>query len=201
MNKSSLEKLSKAELIEMLLKQQKPKKIDIMPKKKVVYNHENLFDKDLFPDYVVTNDPFERTISKVNRRNKKIDEKSALLDVEYTKVVKNDKEIYRYPMREASLDQYRREELKSADDKHKRFKSFVKLFKKRISGLREKKKTMSMTIDAKIVHSLRGVGETVTDHTYGPFTVKMPINLCKYSRYIQVRFIHLDKLKYYPFIR
>lgn len=172
-----------------------------MPKKKVVYNHENLFDKDPFPDYVVTNDPFERTISKVNRRNKKLDEKSALLDVEYTKVVKNDKEIYRYPMREASLDQYRREELKSADDKNKRFKSFVKLFKKRISGLRQKKKTMSMTIDAKIVHSLRGVGETVTDHTYGPFTVKMPINLCKYSRYIQVRFIHLDKLKHYPFIR
>ena len=32
-----------------------------------------------------------------------------------------------------------------------------------------------MTIDAKIVHSLRGVGETVTDHTYGPFTGKCPL--------------------------
>ena len=177
MNKINLNKLSKSELIEMLLKQQKPKKVDAKQKKKVVYNHENLFDEDPFPDYVVTNDPFERTMSKVNRRNKKIDKKSALLDVEYTKVVKNDKEIYRYPMREASLDQYRREELKSADDKNKRFKSFVKLFKKRISGLRQKKQTMSMTIDARIVHSLRGVGETVTDHTYGPFTVKMPVNL------------------------
>ena len=58
---------------------------------------------DPFPEYVVTNDPFERTMSKINRQNKKIDKKSALLDEKYTKVVKNDKEIYRYPMREASF--------------------------------------------------------------------------------------------------
>ena len=136
MNQASLEKLSKSQLIELLLKQQKPKKVEVKPKKQVSFNLENLFDEDPFPEYVVTNDPFERTMSKINRQNKKIDKKSALLDEEYTKVVKNDKEIYRYPMREASLDQYRKEELKSTTYDKKRFKSFVKLFKKRINALR-----------------------------------------------------------------
>ena len=131
MNKSSLEKLSKTQLIELLLKQQKPKKVEVKPKKQVSFNLENLFDEDPFPEYVVPNDPFERTVSKINRQNKKIDKKSALLDEEYTKVVKNDKEIYRYAMREASLDQYRKEELKSTTYDKKRFKSFVKLFKKK----------------------------------------------------------------------
>ena len=130
MNKSNLEKLSKSELIEMLLKQQKPKKVEVKPKKQVPFNLENLFDEDPFPEYVVTNDPFERTMSKINRQNKKIDKKSALLDEEYTKVVKNDKEIYRYPMREASLDQYRKEELKSTTYDKKRFKSFSNCSKK-----------------------------------------------------------------------
>ena len=131
MDKSSLEKLSKTQLIELLWKQQKPKKVEVKPKKQVSFNLENLFDEDPFPEYVVINDPFERTMSKINRQNKKIDKKSALLDEEYTKVVKNDKEIYRYPMREASLDQYRKEELKSTTYDKKRFKSFVKLLKKK----------------------------------------------------------------------
>ena len=76
MNKSSLEKLSKTQLIELLLKQQKPKKVEVKPKKQVAFNLENLFDEDPFPEYVVTNDPFERTMNKINRQNKKIDKKN-----------------------------------------------------------------------------------------------------------------------------
>ena len=79
MNKSSLEKLSKTQLIELLLKQQKPKKVEVKPKKQVSFNLENLFDEDPFPEYVVTNDPFERNMSKINRQNKKIDKKISII--------------------------------------------------------------------------------------------------------------------------
>ena len=80
-------------------------------------------------------------------------------------------------MREASLDQYRKEELKSTTYDKNRFKSFVKLFKKRINALRQRKQQVSLTIRAKIARSLRGGYDTITDHTFGPFTVKMPVGL------------------------
>ena len=79
MNQASLEKLSKSQLIELLLKQQNPKKVEVKPKKQVSFNLENLFDEDPFPEYVVTNDPFERTMSKINRQNKKIDKKISII--------------------------------------------------------------------------------------------------------------------------
>jgi len=60
MNKRDLEKLSKSELIKLLLKQEKKKPENTMvnkkpnKKQKVVYNHDNLFDNDPFPDFAVT---------------------------------------------------------------------------------------------------------------------------------------------------
>ena len=45
MNKASLEKLSKSQLIKLLLNQQKPKKVEVKPKKQVSFNLENLFDE------------------------------------------------------------------------------------------------------------------------------------------------------------
>lgn len=157
MNQASLEKLSKSELIKLLLKQQKPKQVS-KPKKRVSFNLEN-------------------TMKDINRQNKKINGKTEMIDLKYSKIVKNDREIYKYPMREASLDQYRKEELKSTTYDKKRFKSFVKLFKKRISALRQRKRPVTITIRAKIARSLRGGYDTITDHTFGPFTTKMPVGL------------------------
>ena len=156
MNQASLEKLSKSQLIELLLKQQKPKKVT-KPKR----------------------EPFnlESAMKDIIARNKKINGNMEMVDLEYTKTVKSDREIYKYPMIEASLDQYRKEEFKKSTENNKRFKSFVKLFKKRISGLYKKKQPVTITIRAKIAHVLRGGYETITDHTYGPFNVKIPVGL------------------------
>ena len=156
MNQASLEKLSKSQLIELLLKQQKPKKVTKQKR-----------------------EPFdlESAMKDVIARNKKINGKSEMVDLEYTKTVKSDREIYKYPMIEASLDRYRRDELKTSTENNKRSKSFVKLFKKRIRGLFKKKQPVTITIRAKIAHVLRGGCETVAGHTYGPYNMKIPVGL------------------------
>ena len=141
MNKASLEKLSKSQLIKLLLNQQKPKKVT---KQKPI---------DL-----------DSAMKDVIARDKKINGKSEMVDLQYTKTVKSDREIYKYPMIEASLGQYRREELKKSTDDNKISKSFVKLFRKKIRGLFKKKQPVTITIRAKIAHELRGGYETVTDH-------------------------------------
>lgn len=79
MNKRDLKKLSKSELIKLLLKQEKKKpeiivvddtKPNDKPKKKQkkVYNHDNLFNDDPFPDFTVINDPFERIMIRANSK-------------------------------------------------------------------------------------------------------------------------------------
>ena len=177
MNQASLEILSKSQLIELLLKQQKPKKVT-KPKR----------------------EPFnlESAMKDIIARNKKINGNTEMVDLEYTKTVKSDREIYKYPMIEASLDQYRKEELKKSTENNKRFKSFVKLFKKRISGLYKKKQPVTITIRAKIAHVLRGGYETITDHTWS-FQCK-DTSWSKCPRYIQVRSFHIDGLQYHPLV-
>ena len=156
MNKSNLEKLSKSQIIELLLKQQKPKKVAKLKR-----------------------EPFdlESAMKDMIARNKKINKESDMVDLKYTKTVKSDREIYKYPMREASLGQYRKDELKKSSESNKTSKSFVKLFKKRISGLFKKKQPVTIAIRAKIAHVLRSGYETVTDHNFGSFEVKMPVGL------------------------
>ena len=56
MNKSDLKKLSKSELIKLLLKQEKPK---------VVYNHDNLFN-----DKVFDSNPYKRKMVKIQKMKK-----------------------------------------------------------------------------------------------------------------------------------
>ena len=80
MNKASLEELSKSQLIKLLLNQQKPKKVT---KQKSI---------DL-----------DSAMKDVIARNKKINGKSDMVDLQYTKTVKSDREIYKYPMIEPSL--------------------------------------------------------------------------------------------------
>ena len=80
MDKASLKKLSKSELIKLLLKQEKKKPQiivvdDTKKKQKVVYNLDNLFDNDPFPYFVITNDPF-----KVYSKKRNIDKQ--LIDID-----------------------------------------------------------------------------------------------------------------------
>ena len=62
MNKSDLKKLSKSELIKLLLKQ-KPEKVQKKPK--VAYNLENLFNDDVF-----RSDPYKKKMKKVKKIKK-----------------------------------------------------------------------------------------------------------------------------------
>ena len=77
MNKRDLKKLSKSQLIKLLLKQEKNKHqiivVDdstpsrpIEKPKKVVHTQDDLMNDDPFTDLVITNDPFERKMDKVN---------------------------------------------------------------------------------------------------------------------------------------
>lgn len=183
MNKRDLKKLSRSELIKLLLKQEKKKPkntmVDKKPKKKQkkVYNHDNLFNDNPFPNLVITNDPIERTMKKVIKQDKNINEQTALINDKYSKLVTKEKKVHNYPIIKATLDQYRKDEMKLSNDKNKRLKSFVDLFAKRLNEMQGKEQTVSITIHVKLSHLLRGMNETVSEHTYGPFTVDKPVNL------------------------
>ena len=177
MNKASLKKLSKSELIKLLLKQEKNPKTVVVNKKpkkkqKVVYNHDNLFDNDLFPDFTVTSDPIERMMKKVNKQDKNINEQTSLINDRHSKLVTDEKKVTHYPMIKATLDEFRKEELRRSNDKNKRLKSFVDLFGKRLNEMQGRRDRVSMRIYIELTHALRGMIETVSEHTYGSFTVK-----------------------------
>ena len=161
MNKSDLKKLSKSELIKLLLKQEKPKK-----KQKVVYNHDNLFDDNPFPDFAVTHDPFERTMKKVNKQDKNINEQTSLINDRYSKLVTDEKKVTHYPMIKATLDEFRKEEIKRSNDKNKRLKSLVDLFGTRHNEMQVYRDKVSIRIHIELSHALRGMIETVSEHTY-----------------------------------
>ena len=157
MNKSKLEKLSKAKLIEMLLKQQKPKKVS-KPKRDLSRDLDLLIDRGL----------------KSNRT-------SRLIESRYSNVLNMDSNIDRFPMIKASLGKFRREELKRSSDSHKMYDSFVKLFAKRIRRYK-KKKPITITIRSKISYASRGEF-MVSEHTFGPFNTKMPSGLRVRDKY------------------
>ena len=170
MNKASLKKLSKSELIKLLLKQEKNPKTVVVNKKtkkkqKVVYNHDNLFDNDLFPDFTVTSDPIERMMKKVTH----------------------------YPMIKATLDEFRKEEIRRSNDKNKRLKSFVDLFGKRLNEMQGRRDRVSMRIHIELTHALRGMIETVSEHTYGSFTVNKPYNMSKRDGYKFALYVLMNK--------
>ena len=90
MNKRDLKKLSKSQLIKMLLKQEKKKPEIIVvddtkktskSKQQKVYNHGNLFNDDPFPKFVVTNDPFENRMIKATNKGRYINEQTSYIDI------------------------------------------------------------------------------------------------------------------------
>ena len=168
MNKISLEKLSKAELIALLMKQQirKPKIIVVddtkpSPKpiekpKKVVHTQDDLLNNDPFPDFVITNNPFERKMDKVNNKKRGIDEQSFDIDSKYQKLMSepeadtSTQKIRYYPKIETTLGEFRKDEMKFSNDKLKQKKSFYKLFETRLENIPGNRETVSISIDVVI---------------------------------------------------
>lgn len=175
MDKSELKKLSKSELIKLLLKQEKKqKKPEIIvvddtkpspkpserPKKKqkVVYNHDNLFDDNPFPDF--TNDPFERTMVKVNNKKRDIDEQSINIDSKYQNLMSkpvqvamdaaSTQKIRYYPKIEKTLDKFRKDEMKMSTDKRRRYLSFIDLSETRLNKIPGNRETVSISLDVNI---------------------------------------------------
>ena len=170
MNKASLKKLSKSELIKLLLKQEKPKK--------KVYNHDNLFDNDLFME-----SPIERMMKKVKQQDKNINEQTSSINDRYSKLFTDEKKVTHYPMIRASLDEFRKEEIRRSNDKNRRLKSFVNLFGKRLNEMQGRRDKVSIRIHIELTHALRGMNETVSEHTYGSFTTNKPYNMSKRDGY------------------
>ena len=106
MNKKDLKKLSKSQLIKMLLKQdkKKPKIIVVDNTKKTnkskqqkVYNHGNLFNDDPFPEFVVTNDPFENRMIKATNKGRYINKQTSYIDKKYKSIMSSLDDVKPFP--------------------------------------------------------------------------------------------------------
>ena len=97
MNKKGLKKLSKSQLIKMLMEREEKKpeiivvddtKKNKKPKQqKKVYNHGNLFNDDPFPEFVVTNNPFENRMIKATNKGRDINEQTSYIDKKYKSIM------------------------------------------------------------------------------------------------------------------
>ena len=189
MDKASLKKLSKSELIKMLLKseakQKKPEIIvvdDYKPvpknKQKKIYNHNNIFDDDPFPEFVINDPvPFEKRMNKVKKMSREIEATDTTIDKRYNKLTldfKPEHEIRDYPMIKTTLDKLRKDEMKLSTDKRKAKMSFLKLFKTRLDMIPGKRETVSVTIVVEIENDNK---EKSTKTTRGPFAVEKPVYL------------------------
>lgn len=167
MNKSDLKKLSKSQLIKMLLKQEN-KPIE-KPKRKQMakYNLDDLFNDDIFQE-----NRFARSMKKVTRTKKQIDDVSSDINIKYqnlisNQMVKNTREIREYPMIQALLDKYRKEELKVSSNKNKANMNFVKLFKERLSKMEGDKEPVSIVIKVSISDAVSVQNKETKK--YGPY--------------------------------
>ena len=106
MNKRDLKKLSKSQLIKMLLKQEKKKPEIIVvddtkktnkSKQQKVYNHGNLFNDDPFPEFVVTNDPFENRMIKATNKGRYINERTSYIDKKYKSIMSSLDDVKPFP--------------------------------------------------------------------------------------------------------
>ena len=96
MNKKDLKKLSKSLLIKMLMEREekKPEIIVVDDTKKTkkpkqqkkVYNG-NLFNDDPFPEFVVTNNPFENRMIKATNKGRDINEQTSNIDKKYKSIM------------------------------------------------------------------------------------------------------------------
>ena len=150
MDKDSLKKLSKSELINLLLKQDKKNKPKIM----VV--------DDAKPD--------------TKRRRPILKPRKSVKQIAREYEEKNTK-VKDYPMIKATLQQYRKEEMKMSTDSKRNKKSFSELFETRIDNIKGDTEKVSLFITVEITKSLLGLEENVFKRTYGPFTVDIPKGL------------------------
>ena len=106
MNKRDLKKLSKSQLIKMLLKQEKKKPEIIVvddtkktnkSKQQKVYNHGNLFNDDPFPEFVVTNDPFENRMIKATNKGRYINEQTSYINKKYKSIMSSLDDVKPFP--------------------------------------------------------------------------------------------------------
>lgn len=125
----------------------------IKPKKqKTVYNLDNLFSEDLFPEFSV--DPFERTMIKANNKRIDIDEQLSDTHSRYqnlgSRVMNGTRKIRIYPKIDATLDDFRRSEVKLSKDKSRANHEFRKLFGTRLDKIQGERDTVSITLDVNI---------------------------------------------------
>ena len=157
-------------------------------KNKVFFNHDNLFDGDPFPDFVITNDPFERRMTRLNKLSEKTDEQTRSVEKKYNdsmKPVQDNRDIRNYPLIDTSLYEIREDEIRLSSNKKRAEMSFVSLFKERLENIQSKKETVSISIDAEVQTvqrgpsngANRGIYKIMTRKTHGPYTVEMPLNL------------------------
>lgn len=143
MNKSYLKKLSKSQLINLLLKQ-KPEKVQKKPK--VAYNLENLFNDDVFPS-----DLYNTKMKKVKKMKKELDQQTVQIDDKYQKIKPLQYEnVEVYPIIKTKLNDLRQDEIQISKDKNKAQKRFIELFKTRLNNISDKKRIVSMTINVRI---------------------------------------------------
>ena len=156
MEKRNLEKLSKTELIKLLLKEKKkPETIVVPPKKKqkVDYNLDNLFNDDIFSD------SNEKKINKVSKTE----------------------DFRDYPMKEISLDGQRKNEMRLTTDKKRAKMSFMDLFETRLENIPGGRESVSISINIEIKSDINGL--TSSGKTYGPFSVEKPVHMSKADTY------------------
>lgn len=143
MDKESLNKLSRSELIDLLLKKGKkePKIVivdDTKPKPKTVKRK-----------------PIPKPHKSVKQMVSDYEEKNA--------------KIKNYPMIEATLEQYRKEEMKMSADPKRNKKSFYELFKARKDNKKGERETVSITVYV--------LTDSFNLRTYKPFIVDIPKGL------------------------
>ena len=146
MDKASLKKLSKSQLIKLLLKEEKPEK-----KQKVIYNHENLFD-DTERNVMrrVKSDPFEKTMNDIKKKKRKIDEESININTKYQNLISSEEKIRNYPMIETSLHNLRNDEKRRSSSKNKAKMSFLQLFEERLDHIQGEREIVSINLDVEI---------------------------------------------------
>ena len=90
----------------MLLKQEKKKPEIIVvddtketnkSKQQKVYNHGNLFNDDPFPEFVVTNDPFENRMIKATNKGRYINEQTSYIDKKYKSIMSSLDDVKPFP--------------------------------------------------------------------------------------------------------
>ena len=209
--KHQLKKLSQSQLIKMLMKQEEEKPIERHvsaprnikqmdkpeKKQKTAYNLDNLFEDEPFPDFVIKNDPFERTMIKLNNKRRDINEQSFNIDSKYQNLKSNrvddsvnTQNIRDYPMIAATLDDFRKSEIKLSTDKNRAKLSFVELFETRLDDIPGKREMVSVSVDVKIAYEEDKVLSTKTVNV-GPYVVEKPVNsnvsIYKFAMYVLLK--------------